>query len=82
MTNTDIIINAAAQALTGDLPPSFRSEDFAALVVAITQATAPNQQAQLVSQEVGKRFMLLLLCHLQASMHTERELCLLRTFQQ
>lgn len=84
MTNTELITGAIAKAFTGEAPPSFRSETeaLAELVVAIKQATAAGEQPRRVCEEVGRACLLLLLCHLQSHMQTEREMALLRDAQQ
>lgn len=75
--NAKIISDALAKALAGEALPSFRQHEFAVLMQAIRDASAPESGPR-VREAVGSAAMLLLLAHMQAAMSAERELALLR----
>lgn len=76
-------VNAAlAQFIQGESAPSFKSKEFADLVVAIKALTSPayirEPHTRLVHEQIGLKALLLLLEHIDASMQSERALSMMR----
>lgn len=83
MTNDlDQITTALAQAIRGESAPSFRSQEFLALIDAVNALTGTDQigaeTTRRVHEQIGLKALQLLLNHLGASMHSERALSVMR----
>ena len=82
MKNKLTIITAyLEEVFSGDPAPSFKSEEFAGLMSAISSITgidSADPACAAVYEAIGRETVLLLLDRLQASMTTERTLAVMR----